>query len=184
MRVLWGTGTITLGKYTFPKTELLTINVEDVQADQAEPYCKEAIQKNPQIADNFVNLGKIAKQKEDLDSAGKLLKEASLKFPKSDFAQYEYAKFLEEKKNYTEAMKYYEFCTRANDKSDQCWAGLGTTSAQAEKFDVSYAAYKNACRFNRKHSVAVRRSIGIMQNSKAKEWLTKFEDLASHCAHL
>src|SRR5690606_33977971 len=106
-----------------PKAEFLTqlcaLNANDGENEQGQKSCQQAIAADAKIPENHVYLGVISKQKGDAETAKKLLKAAADRFPSSEFAQYEFASFLETDKAWIDSNKYYERCVRADEKSDR-----------------------------------------------------------------
>ena len=96
-------------------------------------------------------------------------------------AQYEYAKILEEQKNFIDAVKYYKAATEAGPTSGKAWLGLASTSFEIRKFEVAIIAYKNACKFDRKNASAFRKATTILRNARNSEWAGKFETASESC---
>lgn len=170
-----------------PKPEFLTklclINTNDGENEQGERVCQEAINKNPTIPDNHVNLGIISKQKGDNEKAQKRLKVAADKFKASEFAQFEMASFYEANKNYVDSYRYYDFCVKADPASERCNLGLGNSGVQVKKFDEALNGYRLACRKSgRKHSGDIRKASYLLRSQKSFDWATKFEELAEKCS--
>ncbi len=109
------------------------------------------------------------------------LKKAAQDFPKSELAQYQYAQALDEQKNYVEAMKFYKVGTEADPKSSRAWLGLATSSFEIRKFEVALIAYKNACKYDKKNSVAFRKATTTLRNQKNAAWASKFEEASETC---
>jgi len=163
-------------------TQLCDINTKDKQEDQALTYCKEAIQKDPKVAANHVNLGLTQLQAGDADEAKKSLKTAADAHSKSEFAQYTYANLLETQKNYLDANKYYQTCTNADAKSSRCWLGYATSSFELRKFDAALEAYKKACKLDQKTAVNFRKATTSLRNSKDSTWTKQYETASESCS--
>lgn len=170
-----------------PRAEFLSklceVDALDGVNDQGLEYCRKAIAKNEKIASNFVWMGVIHKQLGDIEKAKSTLKSAADNFSKSELAQFTYAEFLRENKNFIEAKQYYEACLKTNEKAHSCFNGLGLVTYQIQKFDLSYAALKKACFIGgRKYASSVREALAQVRKSKIKDWLDKFEELSQQCA--
>lgn len=161
--------------------KLCEINTLDGTFEPAIRRCKEAIVKNPKASDAYVYLG-LCYRATDQEAKGlQFLKKAAKNFPKSELAQYNYAKILEEQKNFIEAMKHYKVGTEASPASARSWLGLATTSFEIKKYELSLIAYKNACKYDRKNAAAFRRAATILRNTKNSEWLGQFESASESC---
>lgn len=162
-------------------TKLCAINTADGENEQGSQICNQAIKADGKIADNHVNLGVIAKQKGEPELARKYLRAAADMFPDSEYAQHQFALFLEEEKNYVDSFKYYERCLSANPGADACAAGVGISGLQIQKFERALAALKQVCNRNgRKYSAQIRKAIRLTQGKDAS-WRAKFEDIADRC---
>lgn len=163
-------------------TKLCAINTTDGENEQGEQVCKQAVDADPKVPENHVNLGIIARQKGDSERSEKLLKAAADRFPKSEFAQYENASSLEHAKNYVDAYKYYEGCVGADPASERCLVGLGNTGVQIQKYERAYEAFKTVCRTaGRKYASTVRKASYSINQRKEESWALKFEQLAERC---
>lgn len=161
--------------------KLCEINTTDGTYEPAAQACREAIAKDPTVADAYVYLGISYKGMGEDDTALKTLKKAAHDFPKSELAQYHYGKLLEEQKNYVEAMKLYKAGTEADPKAARSWLGLATSSFEIRKYELALLAYKNACKFDKKNAVAFRRATTILRNAKNAQWIGKFESESETC---
>lgn len=174
-------------KRTGEKSEFLTrlceINTKDAITDQAQTYCRKAIQADPSIAENYSNLGIVYKNIHDLPKAKEQLRNAADKFPKSDINQLNYAQFLEDQKNYIEAFKYYNRCVKINDFIETCWVGYATSSYQIQKFSETLVGLKKSCVFNKKHSFIGRKASAFARSMKQSEWAKKIDALAELCGN-
>ena len=169
-----------------PLTEILTrlcqVNTKDGFAELGEKYCRQAIQKDPSIPENHINLGIVLLQSGEKQKAKELFKSTSEKFPKSELAAIQYGGFLEADKNFIDSYKVYKVCVENNTKSEKCLLGYSNSSFQIEKLEESLAAFKKLCTFNRTYAVHIRRALASLRTSNSKEWITKYQDLADNCA--
>ncbi|MBX3039888.1 MAG: hypothetical protein KF789_04155 [Bdellovibrionaceae bacterium] len=166
-------------------SRLCALNANDGENEQGEKYCQEAIAASPKVPDNHVYLGIIAKQKGDLEKSKKLLTTAANQFNDSEFAQYEAAAFLESDKAWIESNKYYEKCTKADDKSDRCWLGVGNSAIQLRNYDRALYSFIKACQIaGRKSAPIVRRAASAVRQRKDVEWSDKLSRVADRCSYL
>jgi tetratricopeptide (TPR) repeat protein len=166
-------------------TKLCAICTNDGDNEQGEQLCKQGVQVDATIADNHVNLGVIAKQKGEAEKARILLRAAAEKFQSSEFAQFQYANFLESEKNDVDSYKYYERCLAIDPDSERCLLGFASTAVQLQKNEKSHTAFIKLCRKSgRKNSLAVRKAIKLLRQRKDSEWSEKFERVAERCSSL
>lgn len=161
--------------------KMCEINTKDAIYESAIANCKDAALKDPTVADATVYLGVSYKATGEDKLAMTTLKEAAKKFPKSELAQYEYGRLLEEQKNYVDAMAIFKTGTEADPKAGRSWLGLATTSFEIRKYEIALQAYKNACKFDKKTAVAFRRATTVLRNQKNGEWVGRFESSSENC---
>lgn len=181
LRILFQDMIDTIGPRPQFLLKLCEINVMDGTYEAALPICKDAIIKNPKIADPYVYMALCYRSTGDDEKSIQTLKKAAMDFPKSELAQYSYAKVLEEQKNYVEAMNRYKSGTEANPKSARSWLGLATSSFEIRKYEVAYIAYKNACKYDKKNAAAFRKATATLKNQRNSEWSGKFESSSENC---
>lgn len=162
-------------------TKLCEINTKDNQEDQALAMCKEAIQKDPKVAENHVYLGIVYKNAGEIDQAKKALKTAADSHSKSEFAQFTYANLLEDQKSYLEASKYYQNCTNADAKSARCWIGYAKSSFEIRKYEQALEAYKKSCKLDQKTAVAFRKATTALRSTR-ESWLPQYEAASESCS--
>lgn len=165
-------------------TQLCALNANDGENEQGTKYCQQGVEISPQTPDNHVYLGIISKQKEEFEAAKKLLKKAAIKFPSSEFAQFEYANILESDKSWLESNQFYERCVSADGKSERCWTGVGNSSLQLRKYNRSLEAFGKSCQISgRKIAPTVRRAASIASQRKDLDWSEKLSRLAEKCSY-
>lgn len=164
-------------------TRLCDINTKDAITDQAQNYCRKAIQADPNVPENYSNLGIVYKNINEMTKAKEQLRIAADKFPKADINQFNYAQFLEEQKNYIEAFKYYARCVKVNDYAENCWVGYASSSYQIQKFSETLVGLKKACVFNKKHSYIGRKASAFARSMKQSEWARKLDSLSELCGN-
>jgi tetratricopeptide (TPR) repeat protein len=182
LRILYQDMLDNIGRKPEFLTKLCEINAEDNQEDQALSYCKDAIQKNPKVAENHVYLGLVQLHAGDTEEAKKALKAAADSHTKSEFAQYTYASLLEDHKNYLESSNYYQACTVADPKSSRCWLGYAKSSFEVHKYSQALDAYKKACKLDQKTAVAFRKATTALRNSKDSTFLKQYETASETCS--
>ncbi len=181
LRILYQDMIANIGKRPVYLTKLCEINTLDGTYEPAMNACRDAISKSPKVGDNYVYLGLAQKAVGDDKLAMATLKKAAQQFPKAEIAQYNFAKLLEEQKNYVEAMKVYKTGTEADPKSARSWLGLATTSFEIKKYEIALLAFKNACRYDKKNAVAFRRATTTLRTNRNSQWVDKFENASENC---
>lgn len=160
---------------------LCEVHTLDELYDQALKYCKRAIAKDPQFADNHVYIGIIYRNQKEDEKADIELKKAADQFTKSALAQSTYGQFLDSKKNYLASYKYFSNCVQLDEKNESCLLGHGYSSAQIMKYEESLASLKKSCALNRKNAVTVRKILQQLRTEKKTEWIPKYEALVEKC---
>jgi tetratricopeptide (TPR) repeat protein len=163
--------------------KLCELNTMDNTHEPAIKDCKAAIAKNSKEADPYVYLGisyrAIGEEKKGL----KTLKKAADDFPESELAQFTYAKTLEEKKDFVEAMNFFKAATDANGKSARSWLGLAAAAFEIRKYEVAIIAYKNACKYDKKNAATFRKAAATLRNARNSEWTEKYATASEHCTY-
>ena len=182
LRILYQDMLDNIGRKAEFLTKLCEINTNDNQEDQALATCKEAMQKDSKIAENYVYLGIVQKHAGDIELAKKSLKDASDSHSKSEFAHYTYANLMEEQKNYLESSKYYQKGTAADPQSARCWLGYAKSSFELLKYEVALEAFKKACKLDQKNAVAFRKATTVLKSAKDTGWTKPFEKASEACS--
>jgi tetratricopeptide (TPR) repeat protein len=182
LRILFQDMSDNIGARAEYAAKLCEINYKDGTFEPAIAKCKEAIQKSPDNPENYVYLALSQKDGEAVEGTSlKNLKKSADKFPKSELAQYTYAKTLEDQKNFVDAFKYYKVATDADAKSARSWLGLATSAFEIRKFDVALEAYKKACKFDRKFAVNFRKAATNLKLGHNSEWAGRYDNAAEAC---
>lgn len=161
--------------------KLCEINTMDKTHELAIKDCRAAIAKNSKVADPYVYLGLSYRATGEEAKGLKALKKAALDFPKSELAQYTYAKTLEEKKDFVEAMNSFKSATNADDKSARSWLGLASSAFEIRKYEVALIAFKNACKYDKKNAANFRKAAATLRNAGNSEWAEKYATASEHC---
>lgn len=182
LRILYQDMIDNIGRKAEFLTKLCEINTKDHQEDQALSACKEAMQKNPKIAENYVYIGIMQKNAGDLDQAKKSLLVAADSHSKSEFAQYTYASVMEEQKNFLEANKYFLRATKADARSARAWLGYAKSAFELRKYEDALEAFKKACKLDQKNAVAFRKATTALKSAKDGGWTGPFEKASESCS--
>lgn len=162
--------------------KLCKVNALDGLNESAIDACNKSIQLNSELPESSVYLGRVHRQLGNTEKGMKILKDTITKFPKSAFALENYAKFLEDDKNYIEAYKHYDLCAAADPDNENCLAGAAMAGAQIQKHEKSLQFLAAVCKKNRKHSVLARTLASQARAAKATEWIRAYEVEAEKCA--
>lgn len=183
LRMLYQDMTENIGPKPEYLSKLCEINTKDGVFETAIHKCNEAIAKDPQGAANYVNLGLSQKGTGDVALAEKTLKNAANRFSKSEFAQYSYARVLEDQKNFVDAFGYYKSAAAADDKSAKAWVGVATCALELQKFDISLVAFKKACTLDKKYAASFRKAASQLSGSKNMDWSRRFSEASESCSY-
>lgn len=163
--------------------KLCEINTKDQIFEPAIRDCKIAIRLNDKACDSYVYLGLAYKYIGDETLGVENLIQATKKCPNNEFALSTYGQYLEDKKNYIDAIKYYLRCTESNKENGLCWLGLAKTSFELKNNEQSIEAYKKACKLVReKAASSLRKSIQFFRTSKSMKGGEKFEAILEQCS--
>lgn len=162
--------------------KLCEINTLDGTFEAAIKDCKSAISKKSKLPDAYVYLGLSYRATGDEQKGINTLKKAANAFSNSELAQYSYAKILEEKKNYIDAIEYYKAGTDVDEKSARSWLGLATSSFELRKYDVAIEAFRKACKFERNNAAAFRKAASTLRNKRNADWAEKYASASENCA--
>ncbi len=164
-------------------TKLCDIDTKDAISEGAQQNCRKAITADPNVPENYSNLGLVYHNIHETAKAKDQLRLAADKFPKSETNQFNYARFLEEQKNYVEAFKYFGRCVKINDYIENCWVGYTSSSFQIQKFSETMVGLKKSCVFNKKHSYIGRKAASFARSVKQSDWAQKLDSLSELCGN-
>jgi tetratricopeptide (TPR) repeat protein len=157
------------------------VNILDNVFEAAIPPCEAAIKKNDKAPEAYVFLGMSLRATGNEDKGLNYLKKAAGKFLHSELAQFTYAKALEERKNFLEAISFYKAGTKADQKSDRSWLGLANSLFELQKYEESLEGYKIACKLNRKTAPSFRKAASTLRNTQKSEWVSQFTAESERC---
>ncbi len=183
LRALYQDMLETIGQKAEYLAKICEIETNDGTFEAGLDRCKKAIDKNPENASNYVNLGLSYKGVGQIPEAEKTLKAAANRFPNSEFAQYTYAKVLGDQKNYVDAFSYYKSAAAADAKSARAWLGVATCALELQKLDISIVAFKKACHLDPKNAAAFRKASAQLSGSKNMDWSKKFSEASEQCTY-
>lgn len=182
LRILFEDMLTTFGPDSHIISRLCEINTKDGVNTQALRTCNLGIDNYPSVASNYVNKGLALKQQGETDQAIQVLKNAAVKFPGSESAQYSYANLLEDLKNFIEAFKFYKATVSINSKNELALMGLARSAVQIRNFEVAYEALHSACEVNRKNVLGLNtilRGLKKTQFTESEEhWINKLNNLS------
>lgn len=164
-------------------TKLCEVNVLDNVYEAAISACESAIKKNDTASDAYVFLGISLQATGNEEKGLKYLKKAASKFSNSELAQFSYAKALEDRKNFVEAMTFYKAGTKADAKSDRSWLGLANSLFELQKYEESLEAYIMACKINRKTASSFRKAASTLRIGQKSEWTGRFTNESDRCTN-
>lgn len=182
LRILYQDMLDNIGHKTLYLVKLCEINTLDGVFPAAIANCKEALEQDPSQAEAMVNLAHSYKGSGETELAEKTLKQAATTYGRSEPAQYAYARWLEDKKNYVDAFPYYKNAAAADQKSARAWLGVATCAFELQKFDIAFVAYKKTCSADKKNAVFFRKASSHLKSSKNQDWAQKYEMASDTCS--
>ena len=145
-------------------------STEDFLEKSAET-CKTAIELDPKKPENYVYLAKTLRDQEQKDQSVKVIVDAAKIFSTSEEVQSLAGELKFADKDFSEAYRYYKQATTANPKSVPAQIGFANSAFEIQKLEESMAAYKAACRLDRKSGRDFRASFLKLKNLKDPRWI-------------
>jgi tetratricopeptide (TPR) repeat protein len=156
-------------------TKLCELTTMDGLFDLSKKYCTLGVSQTPREPENYVYLGLTFKYTQLPDEAERYLKRAADSFSKSNLAQLNYAQFLEDKKSFVQAFKYYGRAVAADAASVPGLIGLGNTGLEIQKLAESLDAFQKACKLDKTTIAAFRKATNTLRLARNEAWKRKFE---------
>lgn len=183
LRILYQDMIDNIGHRTVYLAKLCEINTADGVFQAAIANCKEALTQDSALPEVMVNLAMSYKGTGETALAEQTLKAAAKQFGRSEPAQYAYAKWLEDQKNYVDAFPFYKNAAGADEKSARAWLGVATCAFELQKFDIAFVGYKKACQYDKKNAVYFRKATTQIKNIRTQhEWVPKYEAASEQCS--
>lgn len=175
MRLLYEDLIENTGESVEAVSRLCELTANDRLYDQAFRYCQRGIVMDAKIPENYIYLGVSYRDTGASEKADKTLKKAAEDFPKSELAQFFYAKHLEDQKNFIGSYNFYKRAQEASKDSAGAWLGIANSGFEIQKYPESLEAFTKACKLDRKTLPAFRRATNSLRTMKVQDWLKKFE---------
>ena len=149
--------------------------------EKAIETCEAAIKKTPGLPDNYVYLSSALQGEEKMDRYFKVLGDASSRFPASEMVQVANASAYLQKKDYSEAYKYFRRATQATPKTSRAYLGLANASFELQKYQEALDAYFQTCKLDKRETKDFRIAIGKLRERRESQWQSKFETGLINC---
>lgn len=141
--------------------------------------CRLAIKLDPKRADNYVHLATSLRDQEQQEESVKIIVDAAKRFPDSEDVQSLAGEMKANDRNFAEAYRYYKQAVASDPKSARAQVGFANAAFEVQKHDEAMAAYKLACKLDRKTGRDFRAAFLKVKNNKDPRWLkwqTALED--------
>ncbi len=181
LRMLYSDMIELLGEQPNYVSRLCEIYTSSGLFEDAKKTCRRGIALSKDDPKSYLSLAMTLRDTGEKEEAIKLFRQTADDFKKSDEAQLVFAQFLDGEKNFIESNKYYKNATEANPNSLRGWVGLGLSSLELQKYQITLEALTTACKLDRRAIKEVRRAMGILRTMKEEKWIEKFSLLAEKC---
>ncbi len=152
--------------------------------DRAFEICPEAIAASPQNPENHLYYAQTLADDEQKEKSAKVLREAAIKFPKSELTQWTAGNLAFEQKNYVASYNYFSQCTLADSKSSRCFLGLAKSAFELQKNPEALAAYDKACQLNPGMVGEIRKAASQLRQKKDLLWPIRYDAVTDKCSGL
>lgn len=169
------------GKDATIYSHLCRLDSMDGYLDSAITVCRQAIQTDRQIPENYIYLSQSLRDKNDELKAGKTLLLAAKQFPQSEFVQWSTGEYYWQQKNYAAAQKYYIQAISADASSSRALLGLALCQFELHQYEQALQSFKQSCQLNESVSDKIREASGKLRQQKEKEWSRLYSQQVYQC---
>ncbi len=134
--------------------------------EKAVEACHKAIETDPKNPDNYVHLAKSLRDQDHKAEAQKVIEDAAKSFSKSEDVQALAGDLRAADKNFADAYRYYKQAVVADPKSVRAQTGFARTAFELQKHGEAIAAFKAACRLDKKTGREFRSAYLELKNHK------------------
>jgi cytochrome c-type biogenesis protein CcmH/NrfG len=159
--------------------ELCEVHTLDSQHNEADKFCKKAIQFNQNNPFPYIYLGISRREKLNYDDASSYFKD-SIKISKSEMGFSCLAEIYFINENYSLATDFFNRALQTNPRSSRAQLGLAWSQFKDKKIDNSLETFKLACSKDKRIKAEIRRAFKILTDEKSND-SKKFADLAQTC---
>lgn len=161
-------------------SELCHLYVLDAFHEKAVEMCQRAMQLDPKNPKNSINLAKTYREQNEPDKAKNVLIKAAIRIHKSEPIQTALGDYFIEKKNYVDALKWYQAAAKNNPASFEAQLGLAQAALELQKMEISLAAFTAACKLKRSAIREFQSGLIKVRNRGDAIWQSRFENAISN----
>ncbi len=147
----------------------------------AVKQCEKAIQKSPQLPDNYVYQAQSYYDSDQSQKAEQILTKSADQFAKSEFVLWAAGSLYLKKNLYPVAAKYFKKAILADPNSPRSLVGLGQAELQNGHFSESYDSYFKACSLDIKMVESFQDGTATLRQKGNETWARKFNQGSYSC---
>ncbi|MCB0384614.1 MAG: tetratricopeptide repeat protein, partial [Bdellovibrionales bacterium] len=169
------------GKDPSAVSHLCRLDSSDGYLDSAIMNCQKAIKMDPKKPDNHVYLAQSLSDKKNESKAGRVLINASKKYPKSEFVQWAAGQYYFKQSNFPVAAKYFNRAVTADEKSARAHLGFALSVFEQKKYDQALGAFMSACEIDESVLEKLREAQGKLRSVKEDDWSKRYSREVYEC---
>lgn len=173
--------TNTVGPTIYSLTKLCNYYTLDSFFENSLSFCKSAIEKDPMIAENHINLAITYQRTQNEKQAQQIIETTARRFKNSEVAQWMGGQSSDSKKNWELSTRYYTACTQADKKSARCFQGLGQAHFNLKNYKESLVNYESSCKLDRTIRTEIAKQASTLRIQGNDTWYEKFNNLELNC---
>ncbi|USN47591.1 MAG: tetratricopeptide repeat protein [Pseudobdellovibrionaceae bacterium] len=170
-----------LGEKPLYYSHLCHLFTLDAFLNQAEENCKKAVKMAPDTEQNYIDLGRVQTDLQDIDAARKTYSDAVKRFSRSEPVLWAAGDFFFKQKSYRTAARYLKKAISINTESARSHLSLAQTTFALGQFDVALKQFETACRGNKEASKLFRQAYGQLEADGNGTWARKFSERLYVC---
>ncbi len=146
--------------------------------------CREAIELDPDFAENHIYLGMAYIQREDIEKGSDLIFKTAKRFPSSSFAQKTAGDLSIKNQNWQRAAGYFSQCVRADNKHEYCFLELAKVKFQLEEYKTALSHFKSACDLQPLMRIEIRKAITKLIFKRKDNLKRRYEYVYQQCGKI
>lgn len=138
---------------------------------EALEFCKEAVRREPKVADNHVYLATTYDLQKKQQAAERVFNQAAKQFPKSEFVQWATGDHFFGRKNYATAARYLKLAVKLDPKSRRSQLGLAESLFELGDLEKAREHYFEACKLDKSNTAleAFRTAASKLRNKQSPQ---------------
>lgn len=163
-------------------SEICRLYFEDSFLDNTITACQEAIQKDPQKAENNIYLGQAMIETGQVVEGKRVIVQAAKKFTNSELAQKTAGQIYTDEKNYAAAKVFLNRCVQLNPKVASCHLGLANGAYEVRDYNLALSEFYKACRLDPQLAIQdFRTATAKLRKFHNEELAEKFSQREKQC---